>query len=92
MNMAQGGRGPFASFDEEQLYREIFRACLSGLNDEEKCHELTQGVMESVGQWLEGRENVKEWQVRDRIIEELEDLGAGIAYFYEYNSYVEPGE
>lgn len=90
--MGQNGHDLFAKFDEEKMYREIFRACLSGLNDEEKCHELTEGVMESVAHWVEGRGDVEEWQVRDQIIEELEELGAGIAYFYEYASYVEAGD
>lgn len=77
-------------FGDEEMYRDIFRACLSGLNDEERCHEITEDVLTSVARWKESRGAVEEWQVREHIIEELEDLGAGIAYFYEYNSYVEP--
>lgn len=89
--MAQADVELFQQFDEEKLYRDIFRACLSGLNDEQKCHNATEDVLETVASWAEGRNGVEAWQIRDRVVEELESLGAGIAYFYQYNSYVDPG-
>lgn len=89
--MADSSGDMFPRFGDEEMYRDVFRACLSGLNDEEKCHDLTEEVLESVAEWKAGRDDVQEWQIRDRVIEELEKLGAGIAYFYEYTSYVEAG-